>query len=110
MGYRIGPTEVESALMEHPAVLETSFIGKPDPVRTELVKAFVVLKDGYKPSAELCDEISLFVKRRPAAHTDKKMTAEMVATPAVLPAIRRAGRRRDALRVYRLAGRATARG
>ena len=67
-GYRIGPSEVENALMEHPAVLDTAVIGKPDPVRTELVKAFVVLKDGFLPSDALGEEIGQFVKQRLAAH------------------------------------------
>ena len=45
-GYRIGPFDVESALIEHPAVVETAVVGKPDPERTEIVKAFVVLQTG----------------------------------------------------------------
>ncbi|TMC59924.1 MAG: hypothetical protein E6J21_11415 [Chloroflexota bacterium] len=48
-GYRIGPFEVESCLIEHPAVAESAVVGKPDPERTELVKAFVVLRSGYAP-------------------------------------------------------------
>jgi acetyl-CoA synthetase len=52
-GHLIGPFEVESALMEHPAVAEAGVIGKPDPVAGELVKAFVVLRPGHEPSDEL---------------------------------------------------------
>ena len=52
-GYRIGPYDVESALIEHPAVAEAAVVGKPDPERTELVKAFVVLRSGYEPTMEL---------------------------------------------------------
>jgi acetyl-CoA synthetase len=52
-GHLIGPFEVESALMEHPAVAEAGVIGKPDPVVGEVVKAFVMLKSGYAPSEEL---------------------------------------------------------
>ncbi|MGH8679258.1 MAG: AMP-binding protein, partial [Burkholderiales bacterium] len=52
-GHLIGPFEVESALMEHPAVAEAGVIGKPDPVVGEIVKAFVSLKSGYQPSEEL---------------------------------------------------------
>ena len=66
--YRIGPYEVESALIEHPAVMEAAVVGKPDPERTELVKAFVVLRSGYQPDPELAEELQQFVKTRLAAH------------------------------------------
>ena len=66
--YRIGPYEVESALIEHPAVMEAAVVGKPDPERTELVKAFVVLRSGYQPDPELAEELRQFVKTRLAAH------------------------------------------
>lgn len=52
-GYRIGPFEVESALMEHPAVLETAITGVPHPERGQIVKATIVLAEGYQPSEEL---------------------------------------------------------
>ena len=55
-GHLIGPFEVESVLMEHPAVAEVGVIGKPDPVAGQLVKAFVTLRPGYDPSDELRDE------------------------------------------------------
>lgn len=63
-GYRIGPFEVESALQEHPAVVESAVIGVPDPdgVRGQLVKAYVVLKEGYEPSEELKKELQKHVK------------------------------------------------
>lgn len=67
-GYRIGPFDVESCLIEHPSVAETAVIGKPDPERTEIVKAFVILKPGYAPTPELADELQQMVKRRLAAH------------------------------------------
>ncbi len=67
-GYRIGPFDVESALMEHPAVLEVAVVGKPDPERTEIVKAFIVLGKDFTPSAALKEELSLFVKKSLAAH------------------------------------------
>ena len=51
-GHLIGPFEVESVLMEHPAVAEAGVIGKPDPVALEVIKAFVALKDGYQPSED----------------------------------------------------------
>ena len=55
--YRIGPFEVESALVEHPAVAEAAVVGSPDPMRYQLVKAFIVLKPGYEPSKELAIDI-----------------------------------------------------
>jgi acyl-coenzyme A synthetase/AMP-(fatty) acid ligase len=62
-GYRIGPFEVESALIEHPAVLEAAAVGKPDPVRGQIVKAFVVLRAGHSPSDELEHELQEHCKR-----------------------------------------------
>lgn len=67
-GYRIGPFDVESALIEHPAVIEAAVVGKPDPERTEIVKAFVILQTGFAPSAELAEELRQFVKTRLSAH------------------------------------------
>lgn len=67
-GYRIGPTEVEACLMEHPAVLEAAVVGKPDKDKGEIVKAFVVLNSGYKPSDELSDELSQFVRSKLSKH------------------------------------------
>jgi acyl-coenzyme A synthetase/AMP-(fatty) acid ligase len=62
-GYRIGPMEVESALIEHPAVQESAAVGKPDAERGEIVKAFVVLNPGYAASPELVAELQAHVKR-----------------------------------------------
>jgi acyl-coenzyme A synthetase/AMP-(fatty) acid ligase len=67
-GYRIGPFEVESVLQEHPAVAENAVVASPDPVRGEIVKAFIVLAPGYKPSNELAQEIQGFVKARTAPY------------------------------------------
>ncbi|BAX63308.1 acyl-CoA synthetase [Burkholderia stabilis] len=67
-GYRIGPFDVESALIEHPAVSEAAVIGVPDPERTEIVKAFVVLSKGFDGTPALAEELSLHVKRRLSAH------------------------------------------
>ncbi|MCA1032368.1 acetate--CoA ligase [Bacillus timonensis] len=67
-GERVGPFEVESKLVEHPAVAEAGVIGKPDPVRGEIIKAFVALRDGYEATEELKDEIRAFVKKGLAAH------------------------------------------
>jgi acetyl-CoA synthetase len=67
-GYRIGPFDVESVVMEHPAVAEVAVIGKPDPVRTEIVKAVVVLKGGVDGTEELKAEIQQLVRQRLSTH------------------------------------------
>jgi acetyl-CoA synthetase len=67
-GYRIGPAEIEDCLIGHPAVQLAAAVGKPDPVRTEIVKAFVVLADGYKPGPQLESEIRDWVKTRLSMH------------------------------------------
>jgi len=67
-GERVGPFEVESALIEHPGVVEAGVIGKPDELRGEIIKAFVVLKEGVKPTDELKEELGQFVKKHLAGH------------------------------------------
>ena len=67
-GERVGPFEVESTLLEHPAVDEAGVIGKPDPLRGEIIKAFVVISDAYEQTDELADDIKLYVKTNLAAH------------------------------------------
>jgi len=67
-GERVGPFEVESKLVEFPAVAEAGVIGKPDPVRGEIIKAFISLREGYEESDELKEEIRTFVKEGLAAH------------------------------------------
>jgi acetyl-CoA synthetase len=67
-GERVGPFEVESVLVEHPAVIEAAVIGKPDPIRGEIIKAFLVLKKGFKESEELKEDIKNFVKKKLAGH------------------------------------------
>ena len=67
-GYRIGPTEIEDCLIRHPAVALAAVVGKPDPVRTEIVKAFIVLKSGQAPSDTLAADIKSFVRTRLSAH------------------------------------------
>ncbi|MGI6678977.1 MAG: acetate--CoA ligase [Dehalobacterium sp.] len=67
-GERVGPFEVESALLEHPAVAEAGVIGKPDPLRGEIIKAFIALAEGFTASKELEEEIKLFVKKSLSAH------------------------------------------
>jgi acetyl-CoA synthetase len=67
-GYRIGPTEIEDCLIRHPAVALAAVVGKPDSLRTEIVKAFIVLKSGHGPSDTLAADIQGFVKTRLSAH------------------------------------------
>lgn len=67
-GERVGPFEVESKLVEHPAVAEAGVIGKPDPMRGEIIKAFIALREGFTPSDELKADISKFVKEGLSAH------------------------------------------
>lgn len=67
-GYRIGPGEIEDCLMSHPAVLLAAAIGKPDPIRTEIVKVFIVLNEGIQPATELADEVQTYVRTRLSAH------------------------------------------
>jgi acetyl-CoA synthetase len=67
-GYRIGPAEIEDCLLKHPAVFMAGVIGAPDPVRGEIVKAFIVLKPGFPPESALKEDIQQFVKTRLAAH------------------------------------------
>ena len=84
-GYRIGPFDVESCLIEHTAVAETAVIGKPDPERTEIVKAFVVLKQGYTASPALAEELQQLVKHRLAAHAyprEVQFVFELPKTPS----------------------------
>ncbi len=67
-GFRIGPGEIENCLIRHPAVALAAAVGKPDALRTEIVKAFIVLKKDYAPSDALAAEIQNFVKTRLSGH------------------------------------------
>lgn len=67
-GYRIGPAEIEDCIMKHPSVGMVAVVGSPDKVRTEVVKAFVILKPGIAPAPEIEEDIKSFVKVRLAAH------------------------------------------
>jgi acetyl-CoA synthetase len=67
-GYRIGPADVESAIIEHPSVAEVAVVGKPDAERTEIVKAFIVLRDGHQPDQQLTAEIQEHVRSRLSLH------------------------------------------
>lgn len=84
-GYRIGPFDVESVLIEHPAVAEVAVIGKPDPDRTEIVKAFVVLRPGYEPSEKLAAELQQHVRIRLSLHAyprEIEFLRELPKTPS----------------------------
>ncbi|PNA95293.1 MULTISPECIES: acyl-CoA synthetase [unclassified Pseudomonas] len=84
-GYRVGPFDVESALIEHPAVVEAAVIGKPDPERTELIKAFVVLAEGVGGCAELEEALRQHVRQRLYAHAyprEIEFVSELPKTPS----------------------------
>jgi acetyl-CoA synthetase len=80
-GYRIGPGEIEDCLIRHPAVALAAVIGKPDPIRTEIVKAFVQLKPGQAASEALAAEIQNFVKTQLAAHEYPREVAFVDSMP-----------------------------
>lgn len=80
-GERVGPFEVESALIEHPRIVEAGVIGKPDPLRGEIIKAFVVLASGFKPSKRLEEEIKLFMKKKLAGHAYPREIAFVDSLP-----------------------------
>jgi acetyl-CoA synthetase len=71
-GHMVGPFEVESALMEHPAVAEAGVIGKPDPTIGEIVKAFVALRPGHTPNEDLKLEILGFARKKLGAAVSPK--------------------------------------
>lgn len=80
-GHRVGPFEVESALVEHRAVAEAGVIGKPDPERGQIIKAFIVLRHGFEPSKELEEDIKEFIKHRLSAHAYPREIQFMDAIP-----------------------------
>jgi acetyl-CoA synthetase len=84
-GYRIGPFDVESSIMEHPAVAEVAVIGKPDPERTEIVKAFIVLRTQTNDRDRLAKEIQQHVRTRQSLHAYPREIAfvdELPKTPS----------------------------
>ncbi len=83
-GYRIGPFEVESVLLEHPAVLECAVTGVPDPVRGFNVKATLVLKPGYTGSPELTKEIQNFVKKNTAPYKYPRVVEYVESLPKTI--------------------------
>jgi acetyl-CoA synthetase len=80
-GYRIGPGEVEECLSKHRAVALAGVVGAPDPIRGEVVAAFIVLAQGYEPSPALAAEIQIFVKERLAAHEYPRKVRFIEAMP-----------------------------
>jgi len=83
-GYRIGPFEVESALMEHPSVAEAAVVGSPDAIRGLIVKAFVVLKPGYAPSDTLARDLKEHVKRVTAPYKYPRAIEFVEALPKTI--------------------------
>jgi acetyl-CoA synthetase len=88
-GYRVGPSEIEHTLMKHPSVAMAAVVGIPDPIRTESIKAWIVLRPGFAPGDELAREIQEFVKVQLAAHEYPRFvefaeTLPMTATGKVL--------------------------
>ncbi|MCW6507429.1 AMP-binding protein [Lichenifustis flavocetrariae] len=80
-GYRIGPAEIEDCLLKHPAVVSAAAVGKPDPIRTEIVKTFVVLRAGTDATPALATEIKDFVRSRLSAHEYPREVAFVDALP-----------------------------
>jgi acetyl-CoA synthetase len=85
-GYRIGPFEVESALQEHPAVAECAVVGAPDPngVRGILVKAYIILAKGYKPSDELTKDVQNHVKETTAPYKYPRLVEYVKELPKTI--------------------------
>jgi acetyl-CoA synthetase len=83
-GYRIGPFEVESACLEHPAVAEAAAVASPDERRGNVVKAFVVLAAGHEPSDQLAEEIKAFVRDRHSAYAYPRLIEFVPDLPKTL--------------------------
>jgi len=99
-GYRIGPAEIEDCLLKHPAVAMAAVVGSPDPVRTEVVKAFIVAREGVDTSDKLADDIQAFVKERLAAYEYPRQIEFLEQLPMTTTGkiIRRELRQREAER------------
>ncbi len=80
-GYRIGPGEIEDAMMKHPACRMVAVIGVPDPIRTEIIKAFIILNDGFEPSTALAEELKQSVHSRLAKHEMPRLIEFVDALP-----------------------------
>ncbi|KGK41826.1 AMP-binding protein [Nitrincola sp. A-D6] len=84
-GYRVGPADIESTLLEHPAVAESGVVGKPDDERGSIIKAFVVIKSGYDPLDSLKDELQALVRKRLSTHAfprEIEFVDELPKTPS----------------------------
>ncbi|MGO2414878.1 MAG: AMP-binding enzyme, partial [Cobetia crustatorum] len=80
-GYRVGPADVENAILAHPAVAESAAVGKPDDIRGEIIKAYVVLRDGHVGSETLADEIRQSVRQRLSGHSYPREVAFVDSLP-----------------------------
>ncbi len=84
-GYRVGPTDVENSVMTHPAVAESAAVGQPDEIRGEIIKSYVVLREGFEASDELADEIRKQVRERLSTHAFPRViefVEELPKTPS----------------------------
>ncbi|MEN6443378.1 MAG: AMP-binding protein [Methanoregula sp.] len=100
-GYRIGPFEVESALIEHPSVAEAAVVGSPDDIRGLIVKAFIILKPGFKPSDALVKELQTYVKNVTAPYKYPRAIEFVSSLPKTISGkIRRKELREKELKKY----------
>lgn len=83
-GYRIGPFEVESAMLEHPSVVECAITGAPDPIRGQVVKATVVLARGYEGTPELTKELQSYIKKVTAPYKYPRIIEYVEELPKTL--------------------------
>ncbi|MGJ7460701.1 AMP-binding protein [Halomonas sp. MA07-2] len=84
-GYRVGPTDVENSVMTHPAVAESAAVGQPDEIRGEIIKSYVVLREGFEASDELAEEIRKQVRERLSTHAFPRViefVEELPKTPS----------------------------
>ena len=103
-GYRVGPAEVEGAVMAHPAVKECAAVASPDAERGEVVKAFIVLHAGYEPGPALAEEIQSFVKRETAPYKYPRRIAFIDELPKTTTGKIRRKELRDREKAERTAG------
>jgi acetyl-CoA synthetase len=80
-GYRVGPTDVENSVMTHPAVAESAAVGQPDEIRGEIIKSYVVLREGFEASEQLADEIRQRVRERLSTHAFPRVIEFVEALP-----------------------------
>jgi hypothetical protein len=99
LGYRIGPFEVESALLEHPAVAEAAVVGKDDPERTQIVTAFCVLGAGHEPGDVLARELRDYTKRLTAPYKYPREIHFVTELPKTVSGKIRRSELREGLRV-----------